>query len=307
MEGVLTSGLSTKLMRYLRIRVLGEISTSQKEANYLVESKSASTASCMRSRDESRSRFRQVSEASHMDPPRIVEEGSLDDAERDRNRSISRQVCGDERRVDFEEPPDVLANDVDSFEADVTGEERWHGRDLRDGKTKLGDRNSHGRSVREEDFDESRDDSSKRRANRGGARPKGKTRANESSVESELVLSSPVLGSRVGGQGRSTKDRSSTRNLEMKRIPDNKKPLGRIGADAMERDGNDDCFQECKVGSKDIRDLVKKAVRAAEAEARAANAPTEAIRAAGDSAAEVVKSAALEARITHSFYMTLHV
>ncbi|KAG0453477.1 hypothetical protein HPP92_024781 [Vanilla planifolia] len=44
----------------------------------------------------------------------------------------------------------------------------------------------------------------------------------------------------------------------------------------------------------DISDIVKKATGAAEAEARAANAPTEAVRAARDAAAELVKSAALE-------------
>lgn len=291
-EDVLTSGLSAKLMRYLRIRVLGETSTSQKEANYLVESKTASAASGIRSREESRSRFRQVSETCHLEPPRIVEEGSLDDAERDRNRC--RQVCGDERWVDNGEPPDGLAEDLDSYEADAAGEERWHARDVRDGKAKFGDRNSHGRPLREEDFDETvRDESSRRRANRGWARSRGKTRVNESVVENEQ-LNSPGSGSRFGGQGRSAKDRSLTRNLDMRRVPDAKKPLGRISTDAVERDDNDDCFQECKVGSKDISDLVKKAVRAAEAEARAANAPTEAIRAAGDAAAEVVKSAALE-------------
>ena len=81
-----------------------------------------------------------------------------------------------------------------------------------------------------------------------------------------------------------------------RRLPDAKKDMGRICIDGfeIERDDNDDCFQECKVGSKDISDLVKKAVRAAEAEARAANAPAEAVRAAGDAAAEVVKTAALE-------------
>ncbi|KAG9139957.1 hypothetical protein Leryth_010492 [Lithospermum erythrorhizon] len=51
---------------------------------------------------------------------------------------------------------------------------------------------------------------------------------------------------------------------------------------------------DCKIGSRDITDFVIKAVRAAEAEARTANAPAEAIKAAGDAAAELVKSAALE-------------
>ena len=45
---------------------------------------------------------------------------------------------------------------------------------------------------------------------------------------------------------------------------------------------------------KDISDIVLKAVRAAESEARSANTPDEAVKAAGDAAAELVKSAALE-------------
>lgn len=39
MEDVLTSGLSAKLMRYLRIRALGETSLNQKDAPYSAESK----------------------------------------------------------------------------------------------------------------------------------------------------------------------------------------------------------------------------------------------------------------------------
>jgi hypothetical protein len=48
---------------------------------------------------------------------------------------------------------------------------------------------------------------------------------------------------------------------------------------------------------------VKKAVQAAEAEARGANAPAGAIKAAGDAAAEDVKSAALEvSKLSYLFY-----
>ncbi|KAM7459693.1 hypothetical protein LguiA_036687 [Lonicera macranthoides] len=294
-EDVLTSGLSAKLMRYLRIRFLGDTSTSQKDANYLADSKNASAANSIRGREESRARFRQVSETSHLDAPRIIEEGTLDDqvAERDRERSISsRQSCADERWVDGGELREGLADD-DKYDADADGDDRWHGRDLHDGKTKFGDR----RSVREEDVDDSVRDESSRRRNRGWARSRGKGRVNEGGIDNEQALTSPGSGSRLGGQGRSTtKDRSLNRNIDLRRTQDNKKSLGRISADgvAIERDDNDDCFQECNVGSKDISDMVKKAVRAAEAEARAANAPAEAIKAAGDSAAEVVKSAALE-------------
>ncbi|KAA8528199.1 hypothetical protein F0562_035550 [Nyssa sinensis] len=277
-EDVLTSGLSAKLMRYLRIRALGETSTSQKDTNYFTENKNASAATFVKGKEEGRGRFRQVSETSHLDPPRIIEEGSLDDhnAERDHDRSIE---------------------GIDIYEVGMDGEDRWHGRDLRDTRTKIGDRNCLTRSIREEDFDESvRDDSSRRRTNRGWARSRGRGRVNESVLENEQSLTSPGSGSRLGVQGRSIKDRSLIRNPDAKIISDTKKVSDRAPADgfAMEREDTDDCFQECKVGTKDIADLVRKAVRAAEAEAKAANAPAEAIKAAGDAAAEVVKSAALE-------------
>ncbi|KAF8404224.1 hypothetical protein HHK36_009106 [Tetracentron sinense] len=302
-EDVLTSGLSAKLMRYLRTRVLGETNTSQKDASYLTEGKNVSGATCIRGREESRCRFRQVLDTTHLDGPRLVDEGLLDDqsAERDHDRSISRQAR-EECWVDGGEPPNGLAEGVDMYDEDEddieeSGEDRWHSRDLRDGKTKLGDRYVSGRSTRDEDVDENaRDDSSRRRANRGWARIRGKGRVNEGVVENERALTSPGSGIRLGGQGRSIRDRNTFKNVDMKKVPDAKKHSGRTDADgfAIGREDNDDCFQECKVGTKDVSDMVKKAVRAAEAEARAANAPAEAIKAAGDAAAEFVKTAALE-------------
>ncbi|RVW17218.1 DDB1- and CUL4-associated factor-like 1 [Vitis vinifera] len=283
-EDVLTSGLSAKLMRYLRTRVLGETNTSQKDGSHIAESKNTPGATCMRGRDEGRSRLRLVLETNHLDDPRIIDEGSLHDqsVERDHDRSIGWQTHGEESRVDGGELPNSLDED-DMYEVDADGEDRWHGRDLRDLKTKFGD---HDENVR---------DDSKRRANRGLSRLKGKGRVNEGSIENEHALTSPGSGSRLG-QGRSIRDRSLSRNLDTKRAPDAKKCFSRTIADGfpMEREDNDDRFQECKVGSKDISDLVKKAVKSAEAEAKEANAPLEAIKAAGDAAAEVVKSAALE-------------
>lgn len=286
-EDVLTPGLPAKLMRYLRIRILGETNITQRDP---VESKTASTS--IRTREECRGRLRQVPESSYLDVPVLSEDGFRDDQvmdrDRDRDRIISRHTHGDEHWID-EEPPDRIPADVNNYDAETEGEERWHIRDLRDGKTKHS-----GRSAREEEVDESaREDSARRRTSRGWARSRVRGRVTEGGMENEQTLTSPNSGNRLGGQARS---RNLTRNYEGRRIPDSKKSSGRNSADGfgMERDESDDCFQECKVGSKDITDLVKKAVVAAEAEAKAANAPTEAIRAAGDAAAEVVKSAALE-------------
>ncbi|CAB4297178.1 unnamed protein product [Prunus armeniaca] len=251
-EDVLTSGLSAKLMRYLRVRVLGESSITQKDSNHLTESKNTLNAVCVRGRDEGRGRVRQVLETTHFDDPRITDERCLDD-----------------QNVDGGEPPDGLAEGVEIHDAD--------------GKMKFGD------------FDENvRDDSSRRRPNRGWTRSRGKGRANEGAVENEQPLTSPGSGSRLL-QGRSFRDRAALKNSDVKKIPDSRKCLDRnTDVSYLEREDNDDCFQDCRVGCKDISDLVKKAVRSAEAEARAANAPAEAIKAAGDAAAEVVKTAALE-------------
>ncbi|KAK3210536.1 hypothetical protein Dsin_015242 [Dipteronia sinensis] len=280
-EDVLTSGLSAKLMRYLRVRVLGEMSSSQKDAGHLTESKNASGATiASRGREEGRGRVRQVLETTHLGDPKTTDERSLDDqsVERDQDRGLSRQTRGEECGFDDGESPDGFAEGTDICEVNTDGQ------DTREGKTKFGD------------FDESgRDDSSRRRANRGWARSRGKGRVNEGALENEQVLTSPGSGSRLG-LGRSIRDKSSSRNLDVKKVPDARKHSGKINSDVLiwEREDSDDCFQECRIGSKDISDLVKKAVRAAEAEARAANAPVEAIKAAGDAAAEVVKSAASE-------------
>ncbi|KAI3468457.1 hypothetical protein Pfo_025120 [Paulownia fortunei] len=299
-EDVLTSGLSTKLMRYLRIRVLGDTNTNQKDVNPLIDNKSVSNMACPKAKEEGRCRLRQVAESSHSDVETLRMHPSerdrdrdpalLDDRDGDRERCVSRQACGDECWGD-EEPSDSMALEVDAPEPEADGEEKCNTRDFRESKTKLC-----GKSHKEDDFDENaRDDSSRRRTNRGFSRSRGKGRSSEGVSENEQALTSPGSGSR-SGQARNVKDRSVTRNQDLRRVSDAKKGLGRTNADYVipERDDNDDCFQECKVGSKDITDLVKKAVRAAEAEARAANAPAVAIRAAGDDAAEVVKTAALE-------------
>ncbi|KAL7599824.1 hypothetical protein Lser_V15G22858 [Lactuca serriola] len=236
-EDVLTSGLSAKLMRYLRIRVLGEASTSQKESNFLLDNKNSSAAA-IRSR-------RHASETS-LEPSRIPEEGITDDRWTE---------------------PDGLEEDNETH----------------DGKTRVNDRSNPGK-------------------NRGLLRSRGKGRVNEGGVENEHALNSPGSGIRLGGQGqgqgqgRNFRDKSLVKSVELKRVADSKKLSGRVGGDLMivERDDSDDCFQDCKVGSKDIFEIVKMAVRAAEAEARTANASLEAIKAAGDAAAELVKTAALE-------------
>ncbi|XP_074276417.1 DDB1- and CUL4-associated factor homolog 1 [Silene latifolia] len=269
-EDVLTSGLSAKLMRYLRNRVLGETSITQKDPCHVVETKNVSIGGG-RSRDESRARFRPTLDTASLDDSRTLEDGGLEDLSNG-----------------------GLDTEADLYDADIDDDNRWHVRDLHDGTLKMMDRSGPGRSIHDEDLDESsRDDPSRRRVNRGWMKSRGKARVTENSTESEQLLLSPGSGSRAG-QGRSGKDRSLVRSLEGKRVTDNKKSRETAGVTVIEREDTDDCFQECKIATKDISDLVKSAVRAAEAEARAANAPVEAVKAAGDAAAELVKSAAFD-------------
>ncbi|KNA05955.1 hypothetical protein SOVF_185550 [Spinacia oleracea] len=295
-EDVLTSGLSAKLMRCLRNRVLGETSISQKDTTHVLDSKSASLGGGGIGRDESRARLRPSLEAASLDDSRIQEDGGSADlvGERDHDRSFNWQVHGEEQWINAE-PPDGLAEEVDIHDADIDGEGCWRGRDVLDGRLKIGERNGPGRSLHDEDYNEStRDDSARRRVNRW-MRSRGKTRVHESTIEPEQPIMSPGSGSR-GGQLRSSRERSTTRNLDGKRGTDNKKSSGRTTAEgkAVDREDIDECIYECRIGTKDISDLIKTAVRSAEAEARAVDAPIEAIKVAGEAAAELVKSAAMD-------------
>ncbi|KAK6927757.1 hypothetical protein RJ641_006348 [Dillenia turbinata] len=277
---------STGLLVACLAGVLGDANMSQKESGHVTENKIIAGPTSVRHKEENRSRFRHILGANHLEDSGIVDEGILDD----RGVGGYGKECG----VDAGEPLDAFCEGVDLCEVNTESEDIWHSRDLHDGKTKCGDRIGPGRSGREEDLDESGRDDSRRRLNRGWGRYRGRGRTGEGATEHEQASSSPGSGVRLAG--RNLKDRISVRSSDLRKMTDVTKLSGKTSADglAVEREDNDDCFLECKVGSKDISDLVKKAVRAAEAEAKAANAPTEAIKAAGDAAAELVKSAAVE-------------
>ncbi|KAK7344949.1 hypothetical protein VNO77_15237 [Canavalia gladiata] len=55
-------------------------------------------------------------------------------------------------------------------------------------------------------------------ANRGWGRSRGKERLNEGTIDGDPILSSPSSGSRLG-QGRSVRDRSTLRNVDIRRVP----------------------------------------------------------------------------------------
>lgn len=280
----MTSSLPAKLMRYLRLRVLGETSGSQKDNNPLTESGHTSGNTSIRGRDDGSSKFCQALESNHFDDTRMIDEILSNDQilERNPDKSISGQTCQEGSCID-RDPPDGLSGGAHICEVDIDGEDRWNCRDVDDGGIKCGDPE-----------ESARGDSSKRHMNHGLGKSRGKGRVIEGNVECEPVLSSGSASRLV--QGKTVRDMSTLENIDFRMVPISKKIDARMTsvANVLERDGNDACFQDCYIGSKDISDLVRKAVQAAEAEARSANAPEEAVKAAGDAAAELVKTAASE-------------
>lgn len=297
-EDILTSGLSAKLMRFLRIRILGEVSSSQKDVVSMSEAKHISVSTSARGREEIRSRFRQV-----LDGQKIVDDFlSIDqNAERDRDKnSTLRQVHEEEcwqNGVDLLKT-ELPTSSIDDYrEGDVATDDEWKNLDLLDVKLKFSERQI--AKSAQEDADESlRDDLTRRRTSRVLPRSRGKGRMPDGTLENERILLPPSSGLRLGDMARNSKDKSPYKTEDTQRVCDLKKSSIRIGVDPSsveeDNDDNDDRFTECLVGSMDISEIIKKATRAAEAEAKAANAPTDAIKAAGDAAAELVRSTALE-------------
>ncbi|WZZ09697.1 hypothetical protein YC2023_095618 [Brassica napus] len=233
-EDVLTSGLSAKLMHYLRVRVIGEASTSRRDALHTTEAKHVS----LKTKEDGRSRVRRV----------------VDTAEGDH---VLEADAGRET--------DVLSEG----ELENDGRERSNVPAVFDGKMKPGDGNT------------GRDDPSRNRLSRSKSRARGKV--NEGATDTDSLLASPTSG-RLG-----VRDRDQSKNLDVRNAEDGTKWLGKMKSGIMEieREKNDECFQDCVIGTKNITDIVKRAVGAAETEARAAHAPDEAVKAAGDAAAEL--------------------
>ncbi|XP_020581133.1 DDB1- and CUL4-associated factor homolog 1 [Phalaenopsis equestris] len=290
-ENILTSGLSAKLMRYLRLRILGEASSSQKDSVSQSEVKHTSVSTSAKFREEYRGRFRPV-----LDGLKIVDEclSSDHNAERDREKSSTMRQTHEEEG--WQNCVELLKNELassiddDYGEGDIAADDM----DILDGKLKFSERQI-ARSAHEDADESVRDDLTRRRTNRLWPRSKGMGRIHEGTMENEKILLSPSSGLRLGDIARNSRDKNLYKTDDIQRVCELKKNSIRIGVDpsSIEED-NDDRFTECLVGSRDISELIKKATRAAEAEARAANAPSEAIKAAGDAAAELVRSTALE-------------
>jgi DDB1- and CUL4-associated factor 1 len=255
-EGVLTMGVSAKLMRFLRMRVLEDPSSSQKDANHPIDTKYS------RGRDDNRGKSRLAQDSSRLDGSRSGF-GILTDhaVEKDSDTCVvMRQPHGEKCTDDAD-----TSLDIDIPETDICDTKSKHC--------------ENGELL-------------KRKMSRAGPRVRVKGKAGESLPECEITPSSPTSGLKIGG--RATRDRNASKVEEPKKATDTSNSSAGPSLDTISREEYEDRFRDCIIGLKDISGIVLKAVRAAEAEARSANAPDEAVKAAGDAAAELVKSSALE-------------
>ncbi|XP_057873117.2 DDB1- and CUL4-associated factor homolog 1 isoform X2 [Cryptomeria japonica] len=305
-EDVLTSGLAAKLMHFLRMRVFGEMNASQKDVTSVPENRQSVGGNSGRLRDDGKSRLRHVADISRLDFVRLSEETISEEqiADKDNEKGTTiKEKCAEDYLEDDDEL--IRAKDtvdvsdevigmlhVEDDNIDHTPEDKRRRKEWREVMCKL----SGNKSLKDEDGEENlREDPSKRRAERGVSRHRGKARASESVAEAEKCMTALGTGIRLGTQIRTNKDRTSSKldtNLDHRSKQDGK--LSDVGHVLSDKDDIDDSDKVCKVGTKDISEFVKRARRAAEAEARAANAPIAAVKAAGDAAAELVKTTAAE-------------
>ncbi|KAF0895598.1 hypothetical protein E2562_013907 [Oryza meyeriana var. granulata] len=292
-EDVLTMGVSAKLMHFLRIRVHGDVASAQKDSNLPLDTKHP------RSRDENRSKSRLVQDSSRLDGMRSGDGVSTDPtSEKDCDRVMGMWHAHGERWIDDAaslqpEHADSSSDLFDVTEAGATNDGTYSAI-IYDTKSRVGERHSALRPGRDEEMNENmRDDLLKRKLSRTGSRLRGKGKTGESFPESERTPLSPTSGLKIGT--RTSREKNVARIEDAKKAIDvNNSSPGLEPFSAISKEEYEDRFKDCIIGLKDISDIVLKAVRAAEAEARSANAPDEAVKAAGDAAAELVKSAASE-------------
>jgi HIV-1 Vpr-binding protein len=302
-EDVLTTGIVGKLMHYLRIQVIGE-SGSSGDVGAVLDNRSSTGAGSSRARDESRGRARPHIESSRNDDIRVSDRTSVEKVSIEQvNGTKDEEIAEDDKDGRSSvEPADL---DLNSYDADEDGEERVgedkrRRRDRREvkGRAGTGDLEETGRAEPSRRKNDNRD--------RGGGRGKGKGRTAEGMLEAEKIQGqAPARIGSFGDTPRSRKSLQDKINSKSENITDcgnnwNALPVNRAlnGRDvdvAPAEEPEEDITAPCvMVGDVDIGGIIRKAQRAAEAEANNANAPLEAVTAAGDAAAELVRQAATE-------------
>lgn len=293
MEDVLTTGMVGQLIHYLRVRVLGDAS-----ADASTENKPNVGMSGSRGRDEARGRVRPLLDVSRMEDLRVSEKVSDEPVtERGGERAIDDKGKRKDNEEGVQEDPENLEGTPDlslcTYDADEDGDEwmnedKRRRKDRREAKTRTTEWLNSTRPLREDETEEiSRAEPSKRRSDihRGGGKGRGKGRPNDGAVELERGQVSAPTSARKETISRS-------RGLPTERT---------ITGSEISRDGTKDDsdsekeeIQGVMVGNVDISVTMRKAKRAAQAEARTENAPWEAVKAAGEAAADLVRVAATE-------------
>lgn len=279
-EDVLNMGVSAKLMRFLRTRVHGDGTSSQRDASLPVDTRHP------RVRDESRGKVQSVQDSSGLDGTKAGDGISTDPT----------LEKGFDHGVGMTQPHGELSMDDTIYLQRENGDSSFDPADMPQADRMMCSAGSDTKPVNGEKHptcESLRDELLKRKLGRTGSRLRGKNKAGESLPESECSPLSPTSRLRVGS--RASRDKNAAKVEDPKQAIN----LNNSSADiepytAISKEEFEDRFRDCIIGLKDITDIVLKAVRAAEAEARSANAPDEAVKAAGDAAAELVKSAALE-------------
>ncbi|XP_042434385.1 DDB1- and CUL4-associated factor homolog 1-like isoform X1 [Zingiber officinale] len=286
-EDMLTSELSTKLMRYLRTRHFGDSNSCTAETNH------PSSSSSIRARDEARGRSRlgssrigdrKLSANPDTDRDDVIKQGQGDHSWGDGSESQKSVLTDSSSEL-------VSANNLIEESPGATADGRQK---INSGPINSKSECSPGSSALCVDADD-KGVNGTCIVNHGLPKSEVNARITEVTPENENSPS-PSCGAHLEGISRPSRERNFSQQDDNGNVVIAKDNSDMLDCnDSIIEEDNDERLQDCIVGKRDISNMVKKALRAAEAEARTANAPIEAIKAAGDAAAELVKTAAIEA------------
>lgn len=310
--------MASKLMHYLRLHILGDVGGEVSTA----ENRGTGGGTVLRTRDEGLRRVRAPWDLSSLGEERLPERAGvgMDKPEDDlysaevsaeplhdlKGKRLNMEVSSIEDRSPLGACGVLGTSGVNLRTCDTSedpdewvGEDKRRRRERREGKARSADSRLH----RDEEADDAARAELLRRRNdfreRGLVRSRGKGRSVElpgadaaSSPFQQNSLQSPG-GTSASHPNRVSQDASSLLDSVME-----------VEKDLVNRDSDADLVDACNdsdgntrsliVGSLNLSTVVREASSAAEKEARAAKGPAEAVKAAGDAAAELVRVAATE-------------
>lgn len=290
-EDVLTTGMVGQFMHYLRVRVLGDTS-----ADASAENKPNVGMSGSRGRDEARGRVRPLLDVSRMEDLRVSEKvsdeqpaewaGERAPDAKGKRKDSEEGVQEDDENLEGTPDLSLCIYDADEDGDEWMNEDKRRRKDRREAKTRTTEWLNSTRPLPEDETEEiGRAEPSKRRsdAHRGGGKGRGKGRPGDGTVELERgQVSAP------------TSARKETVTKSRGLSTDKNGTLAERDGVKDDSDSDKEEIQCVMVGNVDISPAMRKAKRAAQAEARTENAPWEAVKAAGDAAADLVRVAATE-------------